>query len=141
MWTAPLTSILGIPAAEFTTVSYFITTGIPFPSTIICYSSLTGNVHLIKNIRIYDVITGEMKTVKTWDYLDSSGKYHGNYTLHDLGQFKDCIIGVYYSVDVSGDEALAGLDEGETYAYTNTVEWADIDEIPPRPMLRTAKSP
>lgn len=87
-----------------------------------------GKCAFDQNIRIYDVITGEMKTVKTWDYLDSSGKYHGNYTLHDLGQFKDCIIGVYYSVDVSGDEALAGLDEGETYAYTNTVEWADIDE-------------
>lgn len=87
-----------------------------------------GNFAFDQSLRIYNVITGEVRTVKTWDYLDSSGKYYGNYTLKNLGQFKDCIIGLYYSIDVSGDEALAELGEGETHAYTNTVEWTDIDK-------------
>ena len=30
---------------------------------------------------------------------------------------QDCIIGLYYSIDVSGDEALADLEEGKTYTY------------------------
>ena len=67
-------------------------------------------------------------SVKTWNYLNSTGKYNGKYTLNNLWQFKDCIIGLYYSIDVSGDEALADLTEGETLAYTNTVEWTGIGE-------------
>ncbi len=81
-----------------------------------------------QQMRIYNVTTGETRTVKTWDYLDSSGRNFGNYTLKNLGQFKDCIIGLYYSIDVSGDETLADLAEGETHAYTNTVEWTGIGE-------------
>lgn len=78
-----------------------------------------------QQMRIYNVTTGETRTVKTWDYLDSTGKFYGNYTLNNLGQFKDCIIGLYYSIDVSGDEALADLAEGETLTYTNIVTWDD----------------
>lgn len=103
-----------------------------YGDTIAFYDNLLeqfdGNVTFDQSIRIYNVITGEVRTVKTWDYLDSSGKYFGNYTLHDLDEFQDCIIGLYYSIDVSGDEALAGLDEGETHTYTNTVKWTDVDE-------------
>ena len=87
-----------------------------------------GNIAFEQQMRIYNVITGEVSTVKTWDYLDSSGKYYGNYTLKNLGQFKDCIIGLYYSIDVSGDEALAELGEGETRTYNNTIEWTGVGE-------------
>ena len=47
--------------------------------------------------------------------------------MKNLDQFQDCVIGLYYSIDVSGDEALTGLGEGETYTYTNTVEWTNVD--------------
>ena len=84
-----------------------------------------GNI-AFEQMRIYNVLTGEVRPVKTWDYLNSEGKYQGNYTLYNLGQFKDCIIGLYYSIDVSGDEALAALEEGETYTYNNTIEWTGV---------------
>lgn len=79
-----------------------------------------------QQMRIYNVLTGEVRTVKTWHYLNSDGKYQGNYTLNNLGQFKDCIIGLYYSIDVSGDEELAKLGEGETHTYNNTIEWTGV---------------
>ena len=78
-----------------------------------------------QQMRIYNVTTGETRTVKTWDYLDSSGRNFGNYTLKNLGQFKDCIIGLYYSIDVSQDPAW---ENGDTLTYTNTVEWTGIGE-------------
>ena len=87
-----------------------------------------GNIAFEQQMRIYDVLTGKVRTVKTWDYLNSSEKYHGNYTLNNLGQFKECIIGLYYSIDVSGDEALAALEEGETHTYNNTIEWTGVGE-------------
>lgn len=87
-----------------------------------------GNFTFDQSLRIYNVITGEVRTVKTWNYLDSSGRYYGNYTLRNLDQFQDCIIGLYYSINVSGDEALADLEEGETHTYTNTVEWTGVGE-------------
>ena len=87
-----------------------------------------GNIAFEQQMRIYNVITGEVSLVKTWPYLNSEGKYQGNYTLNNLGQFKDCIIGLYYSIDVSGDEALAALEEGETYTYNNTIEWTGVGE-------------
>ena len=92
------------------------------------WKQFDGNVTFNQTMYIYNVITGKMSTVKTWNYLNSTGKYNGKYTLNNLGQFKDCIIGLYYSIDVSGDEALADLTEGETLAYTNTVEWTGIGE-------------
>ena len=85
-----------------------------------------GNIAFEQQMRIYDVLTGEVRTVKTWHYLNSDGKYDGDYTLYNLGQFKDCIIGLYYSIDVSGDEALAELGEGETHTYNNTIEWTGV---------------
>ncbi|MZL69079.1 MULTISPECIES: Cna B-type domain-containing protein [Eubacteriales] len=87
-----------------------------------------GKFTFDQQMRIYNVITGEARTVKTWDYLESSGRYQGNYTLKNLDQYKDCIIGLYYSIDVSGDPALAELGDGETLSYTNTVEWTGVDE-------------
>ena len=84
-----------------------------------------GNI-AFEQMRIYNVLTGEVRPVKTWDYLNSEGKYQGNYTLYNLGQFKECIIGLYYSIDVSGDEALAALEEGETHTYNNTIEWTGV---------------
>ncbi len=85
-----------------------------------------GKVVFDQQMRIYDTVTGEVRTVKTWDYLDSSGKYYGNYTLKNLGQFKDCIIGLYYSIDVSGDPELETLEDGAVKEYTNTVKWTDV---------------
>lgn len=82
-----------------------------------------GKIAFEQQMRIYNVLTGDVRTVKTWDYLDSDGKYHGDYTLYNLGQFKDCIIGLYYSIDVSGDPELEGK---ETYSYTNTINWDDV---------------
>ena len=35
---------------------------------------------------------------------------------------------LYYSIDVSGDEALAELEEGETYPYNNTIDWTGVDQ-------------
>ena len=72
------------------------------------------------SIKIYDAITGEIvETVKVWsgEHFESN-PYWGNYTLKNLGEFKGNIIGLYYSIDVSGS-----LAEGETEIYTNTVEW------------------
>lgn len=85
-----------------------------------------GNIAFEQQMRIYDVLTGEVRTVNTWHYLNSDGKYHGDYTLYNLEQFKDCIIGLYYSIDVSGDEALAALEEGKTHTYNNTIEWTGV---------------
>ena len=85
-----------------------------------------GKIAFEQQMRIYNVLTGKVSLVKTWPYLNSDGKYQGNYTLNNLGQFKDCIIGLYYSIDVSGDEALAKLEEGETHTYYNTIEWTGV---------------
>lgn len=82
-------------------------------------------------IRIYNASTGELiGTSKIWDgqHMDNGNQYYGDYRLHSLDEFQDCIIGLYYSIDVSGDEALADLEEGETYTYTNTVEWIGVDK-------------
>ena len=85
-----------------------------------------GKIAFEQQMRIYNVLTGDVRTVTTRDYLNSDGKYDGDYTLNNLGQFKDCIIGLYYSIDVSGDEALAELGEGETHTYNNTIEWTGV---------------
>ena len=87
-----------------------------------------GKIGFDQNMRIYDAATGEIiGTAKIWgQHIDSSGKYYGNYKLYDLDEYQDCIIGLYYSIDVSGDEALADLEEGETHTYTNTVEWTGV---------------
>lgn len=90
------------------------------------WQQFDGNVTFNQTMYIYNVITGERSTAKTWNYLNSTDKYNGKYTLNNLGQFKDCIIGLYYSIDVSGDAALANLPEGETYTYNNTVTWEDV---------------
>ena len=82
-----------------------------------------GNIAFEQQMRIYNVITGDVRTVTTRDYLNSDGKYDGDYTLNNLVQFKDCIIGLYYSIDVSGDPELEGK---ETYSYTNTINWDDV---------------
>ena len=82
-----------------------------------------GNIAFEQQMRIYNVLTGDVRTVTTRDYLNSDGKYDGDYTLKNLGQFKDCIIGLYYSIDVSGDPELEGK---ETYSYTNTINWDDV---------------
>lgn len=89
-----------------------------------------GKIAFDQNLRIYDAATGELiGTAKIWgQHIDNNGKYWGNYKLYDLDEFQDCVIGLYYSIDVSGDEALAELGEGETYTYTNTVEWTSVDE-------------
>lgn len=79
------------------------------------------------NLFMYcDAATGNRFTAQTKSYLDDTDASNGNYTLKNLGRFKDCIIGLYYSIDVSGDEALADLEEGETHTYTNTVEWTGV---------------
>lgn len=82
-----------------------------------------GHFTFEQQMRIYNVVTGEIRTVKTWDYLNSDGRYDGDYKLENLDEFKDCIIGLYYSLEVSADE---DLEEGETYTYTNTIEWKDV---------------
>ncbi len=82
-----------------------------------------GNIAFEQQMRIYNVLTGDVRTVTTRDYLNSDGKYDGDYTLNNLVQFKDCIIGLYYSIDVSGDPELEGK---ETYSYTNTINWDDV---------------
>ena len=90
----------------------------------------TSYIAFDSQLRIYNAATGKLEqTVKIWGaHMDNNGQYNGNYRLYDLSQFKDCIIGLYYSIDVSGDEALADLEEGKTLAYTNTVEWTGIGE-------------
>ena len=88
-------------------------------------ASGTSYIAFDSQLRIYNAATGKLEqTVKIWGaHMDNNGQYNGNYRLYDLSQYKDCIIGLYYSIDVSGDKALADLAEGETHAYTNTVEW------------------
>ena len=73
-----------------------------------------------------DAATGNRITAYTKSYLDDTDASNGNYTLNNLGRFKDRIIGLYYSINVSGDEALADLAEGKTLTYTNTVEWKGV---------------
>ena len=87
----------------------------------------TSYIAFDSQLRIYNAATGKLEqTVKIWGaHMDNGNQYNGNYRLYDLSQFKDCIIGLYYSIDVSGDEALADLAEGKTHAYTNTVTWDD----------------
>ncbi len=80
---------------------------------------------LFDSIKIYDAITGEIvETVKVWGVGHfESNPDQGNYTLKNLDEFKGNIIGLYYSIDVSGS-----LAEGEMATYTNTVEWKGVDE-------------
>ena len=87
-------------------------------------ASGTSYIAFDSQLRIYNAATGKLEqTVKIWGaHMDNNGQYNGNYRLYDLSQYKDCIIGLYYSIDVSGDKALADLAEGETHAYTNTVD-------------------
>lgn len=87
----------------------------------------TSYIAFDSQLRIYDAATGQLEqTVKIWGaHMDNNGQYYGNYRLYDLSQYKDCIIGLYYSIDVSGDKALADLAEGDTLTYTNTVTWDD----------------
>lgn len=81
------------------------------------------------NLFMYcDAATGNRFTAQTKSYLDDTDASNGNYTLKNLDRFKDCIIGLYYSIDVSGDEALAELEEGETYTYHNTIDWTGVDQ-------------
>lgn len=70
-----------------------------------------GKIGFDQNMRIYDAATGEIiGTAKIWgQHIDSSGKYYGNYKLYDLDEYQDCIIGLYYSIDVSGDRGAGGF--------------------------------
>ena len=88
-----------------------------------------GKVSFDQNMRIYDAATGELiGTAKIWgQHINNDGKYYGNYKLYDLDEFQNCIIGLYYSIDVSADPALADLAEGENLTYTNTVKWTGVD--------------
>ena len=90
-------------------------------------ASGTSYIAFDSQLRIYNAATGKLEqTVKIWGaHMDNNGQYNGNYRLYDLSQYKDCIIGLYYSIDVSGDKALADLAEGDTLTYTNTVTWDD----------------
>ena len=88
-----------------------------------------GKIAFDQYIRIYDASTGDLiGTSKIWNgqHMDNNNQYNGDYRLHSLDEFQDCIIGLYYSIDVSGDEALADLEEGKTYTYINTVEWKNV---------------
>lgn len=88
-----------------------------------------GKIAFDQYIRIYDASTGDLiGTSKIWNgqHMDNNNQYNGDYRLHSLDEFQDCIIGLYYSIDVSGDEALADLEEGKTYTYINTVEWENV---------------
>ena len=84
----------------------------------------TSYIAFDSQLRIYDAATGQLEqTVKIWGvHMDNNGQYNGNYRLYDLSQFKDCIIGLYYSIDVSQDPAW---ENGDTLTYTNTVTWDD----------------
>ncbi len=77
------------------------------------------------SIKIYDPVTGELlETVKVWGGGHfGSNPDAGTYTLTNLDDYKGCIIGLYYSIDVSDD-----LAEGETKTYINTVEWTNVGE-------------
>ena len=79
-----------------------------------------GKVTFDQKLYIYDLTNGEYQTVNTRDYLGSSDRYPGNYTLHNLKNFPDRVIGLYYSIDVSED-----VGEGQTNTYTNTVKWGE----------------
>ena len=85
----------------------------------------TGYIAFDSQLRIYNAATGKLEqTVKIWGaHMDNDGQYYGNYRLYDLSRYKDCIIGLYYSINVSQDPAWK---EGKTHAYTNTVEWTGI---------------
>lgn len=88
-----------------------------------------GKIAFDQYIRIYGASTGDLiGTSKIWNgqHMDNNNQYNGVYRLHSLDEFQDCIIGLYYSIDVSGDEALADLEEGKTYTYINTVEWENV---------------
>ena len=84
----------------------------------------TSYIAFDSQLRIYNAATGQLEqTVKIWGvHMDNNGQYNGNYRLYDLSQFKDCIIGLYYSIDVSQDPAW---ENGDTLTYTNTVTWDD----------------
>lgn len=84
-----------------------------------------GALAFDQRLVIYNLSDGTYRTVKTWDYLNSDYKHQGKYTLNNLGQFKDCIIGLYYSIDVSEDPEWETGGEGQTQTYVNTVQWGD----------------
>lgn len=88
----------------------------------------TSYIAFDSQLRIYDAATRQLEqTVKIWGaHMNNGDQYNGNYKLYDLSQYKDCIIGLYYSIDVSGDKALADLAEGDTLTYTNTVTWNGV---------------
>ena len=79
------------------------------------WEQFDGKVTFDQNLYIYDLTNGKYQTVKTWDYLNSDGKYHGNYTLHNLKNFPDRVIGLYYSIDVSEDPEWEKVGEGQTH--------------------------
>ena len=84
----------------------------------------TSYIAFDSQLRIYNAATGKLEqTVKIWGaHMDNDGQYYGNYRLYDLSRYKDCIIGLYYSIDVSQDPAW---EEGKPLTYTNTVTWDD----------------
>ena len=55
--------------------------------------------------------------------MNSGDTYHGNYTLRNLKNFPDRVIGLYYSIDVSEDPEWEKVGEGQTQTYVNTVKW------------------
>lgn len=86
------------------------------------WEQFDGKVTFDQNLYIYDLTNGTYQTVKTRDYLNSGDTYHGNYTLRNLKNFPDRVIGLYYSIDVSEDPQW---EEGQTNTYTNTVKWGE----------------
>ena len=87
------------------------------------WEQFDGKVTFDQNLYIYDLTNGTYQTVKTRDYLNSGDTYHGNYTLRNLKNFPDRVIGLYYSIDVSEDPEWEKVGEGQTQTYVNTVKW------------------
>ena len=97
-----------------------------FGSEIELHDNMWRDINVaFDSIKIYDAITGEIvETVKVWGGGHfGSNPAQGDYTLTNLDEFKGYIIGLYYSIDVSGS-----LAEGETATYTNTVQWKGVDD-------------
>ena len=97
-----------------------------FGSKIELHDNMWRDINVaFDSIKIYDAITGEIvETVNVWsgEHFESN-PYWGDYTLKNLDEFKGNIIGLYYSIDVSGS-----LAEGERATYTNTVQWKGVGE-------------